>query len=269
MKRISDLLKLSSHQKSSAYQPVLDKLVVKMREKGYKEIMISRLNHRIKKLNENKVVGIEPFLYKLLDRVSDKQEYLDILMEGRFALILTRNGFSQIHIEFSNQGPDIEAKYKGSTVYFEITRKRPDEQDEEWENPEAAFVESASVGNVMRKIYSKMHQLINNEINIVVIWSDSIGFGEPEVKAAFEYVRSSINSDPNKYICLSGVLLTEGGGVDIATMQQFYLYKNNSARVLIPKKLALILEQLSERDSRKMRKEITDLEKSLKKLKNS
>lgn len=263
MKRILELFRISPNKIPPVVSSLLSQLSETMRQIGYDEVIIMKLHKRVDELSRRKIAGIEPFLRKLLERASNRQEYRDILMEGRFAIILARNGFSQIEIEFSDQGPDIRASYKGNTVYFEVTRKRPNEQDEDWEQSEAAFVQSATIGNVILKIHSKMSQLKSDEINVVVIWSDSIGFGKPEVYEAFEIIKKKMDNNPDRYKDLSGVLLTEGGGIDVATMKQFCLFRNDRARKQIPNKLAMRLEKLSERD---IRRKIADLERALKRL---
>ena len=266
MNRILNLFRISPYKIPPVVSSLLCQLSETMRQIGYNEVIITKLHKRVDELSRRKVAGVEPFLRKLLERVSDRQQYRDILMEGRFAIILAGNGFSQIEMEFSDQGPDIKANHKGNTVYFEVTRKRPNEQDEDWEQSEAAFVESATIGNVILKIHSKMSQLRSDDINIVVIWSDAIGFGKHEVYEAFEVIKKKVDNNPDRYKDLSGVLLTEGGGFDVATMKQFYLFRNDSAQKQIPSKLTITLEKLSERDKRDLRREIADLEKAIKRL---
>jgi hypothetical protein len=55
------------------------------------------------------IKGLGKFVQRLIDNTGDKEAYLDILMEGRFAKILSRNSFSDIQIEFADKGPDIKA----------------------------------------------------------------------------------------------------------------------------------------------------------------
>ena len=72
---------------------------------------------------------IDRFMRKLLDKVADREAFLDIMMEGRIVIILSKHGFSQIHVEYSDAGPDLKASYNRRTIYFEITKRRPRDED--------------------------------------------------------------------------------------------------------------------------------------------
>jgi hypothetical protein len=89
------------------------------------------------------------------------QEYLDILMEGRFAIVLARNNFSDIEIEYCDKGPDVKARWNRKTVYFEVTRKRPSEDDERFSHTGsgAYWVKSAESKDIISKIQGKLCQL--------------------------------------------------------------------------------------------------------------
>ena len=75
----------------------LQRLIEGIKKADYKDCdkeHIARLaEERINELQERGVYCVDRFVQKLLDRIGDKEEYLDILMEGRFAIILARNNF--------------------------------------------------------------------------------------------------------------------------------------------------------------------------------
>lgn len=244
----------------------LQRLIKRMRELGYNEYMIGRVAKRVNELQQRGVYCVDRFVQKLLDRVNEKEAYLDILMEGRFAVILARNKFTQIHIEYSDEGPDIKANYHMSIVYFEITRERPGEEDIEIQST-VAFVSAKRMENIISKIQGKIPQLRNGEVNIVVIWSDTVRLSLPEIEEAFKYIQQEIDQNPGTYKDLSGVLFTESGGVDVATMKQFYLFKNNKASKPVGTRLGRKLESLHERDLNELQKELEDLTAAVKQLK--
>jgi hypothetical protein len=113
-----------------------------MREANYKSFMVERVVKRVKELHYRNVSGIDNFLVKLgqtiveLKDESDHagfQKYLDILFEGRFAIILARNGFQEIEMireDNRSRRPDIKAQFQECIVYFEVTRVNP--QVDEW-----------------------------------------------------------------------------------------------------------------------------------------
>lgn len=230
-----------------------------------KEHMVRLAEERINELQQRGVHCVDRFVQKLLDRVDDKDAYLDILMEGRFAIILARNGFKEIHIEYCNEGPDIKAEYNGQTIYFEVTRRHTDE--DEWTGEYGAAGPSPDrPENVIDRIRGKLGQLQSGEINIVVLWSDTVKLGKPDVEEAFKYIKQEINDDPEKYKSLSGVLFTEGGGVSYTRLTPFHLFKNEKASKLLGTRLARKLECLYEKNPKQLKKEFEELAAALKRI---
>lgn len=248
----------------------LQKLIKRMKELGYSDYMVERVKERVGGLQQRGVSCVNRFVQKLLDRISDKEAYLDILMEGRFAIILAKHNFSDIEIEYAEKGPDLKARWNRRTVYFEVTR-RHSEVDEwgEWAQEQGAFfVLPDKAENTISRIRGKLSQLQNNEINIVVLWSDTIALLPPAVKEAFEYIKQEIDDDPEKYKDLSAVLYTEGGGVNSATLKQFYLFKNNKASKLLGSHLTKKLESLHEQDLKQLQREMEELAAALRQLRD-
>ena len=230
--------------------PATTKLCNKMRQAGYEEFKIKRVEKLVDELQQHGVQGLDTFVRKLAERVTNRQGYSDILKEGRFALILARNKFSQIQFEYSDKGPDLNANYNRRTVYFEVTR-RHSEVDEWAEQSQDVLPPPDAPENIISRIQGKMSQLRSGEINIIVFWSDTVAVLVFEVKEAFEYIRQEINRNPGVYGKLSGVLFTTGG-VNVATLKQFYLFTNNEASKRLPIRLVRKLESLCEKDRGKL-----------------
>ena len=244
---------------------MLNDLCGKMKRLGYPAFMIVRLRERVNELQQSNVHGIEAFLRKLSQRIDDKQDYLDILMEGRFAVILAKNGFTDIYLEFSGSGTDMRAVYSVKTVYFEMTRRRAVQDEWKLAEPDVAdFIEPDRTENVISKIIGKVGQLQHGETNIVVVWSDTIGLDVIEMGEAFGYIQQEIANEPEKYRDLSAVLFTTRG-VNMATLKQFYVFKNNHALKTLSDDLTKKLESFSERDVEQLQKEHDDLAKAMKK----
>ena len=246
-------------------EDLLQRLVERMTAVGYNDYMVKRVKERVAELQQNGICGVNKFVQKLLDRVDNKETYLDILMKGRFAIILARNNFSDIYIEYIDKGPDLKATWNRNTIYFEVTR-RHSEVDEWAEQSEAAFVSQDRPENIISRIQGKIRQLPKGEMNIVVIWSDTINLLPPVVKEAFEYIKQEIEDDLERYKDLSGVLFTEGGGVNVTTMKQFYLFKNDKASKPLGTRLTKKLESLHEQDLKQLQREIEELTVALKRL---
>ena len=240
----------------------LQRLIEGIKKADYKdsdnEHMARLAKERITELQQRSVYCVDKFVQKLLDRVNDKEEYLDILVEGRFAVILARNKFSNIQIEYSDKGPDLKVTWNRNTIYFEVTRSRPNEEDEKVQSG-VAIVSPKRIENIKSKIQDKIPQLQSSEINIIVFWSDTISVLPPFVKEAFEYIKQEIDDDLERYKDLSGVLFTESGGVDMATLKQFYLFENKEASEPLGSRLFNKLDNLLEQNINQLQRESEEL----------
>lgn len=245
----------------------LQRLIERIKQADYKdsdnEHMARLAKERINELQQRGVHCVDKFVRKLLDRVNDKEAYLDILMEGRFVVILARNNFSNIQIEYSDKGPDLKADWNRNTIYFEVTRRHSEVDG--WAEPaEAAFVLSDTVKKTIDRIKRKLSQLQSSEINIVVIWSDTPKLLSQDVAEAFEHIKQD---DSEKCKDLSGVLYTEGGGVELATLKEYYLFENEEASKSLGPRLIRKLKSLHERDINQVQRENEELGAALRRLK--
>jgi len=237
--------------------PTTTELCNKMRQAGYEEFKIERIKKLVDELQQHGVQCIDAFVRKLAERVTNEQGYFDILMEGRFALILARNKFSQIQIEYSSRGPDLKATYNKRTVYFEVTR-RHSEVDEWAKQSEDALPPPDNPENIISRIQGKMSQLRGGEVNILVFWSDTVAVLESEMGEALKYIYQEINCNPGVYGKLSGVLFTTGG-VNAANLKQFYLFMNDKASKPLPIRLARKLKSLCEEDRGRLQRKFDAL----------
>lgn len=257
---------MSRKQNATNNGTVEDKLFRKMQELNYGSYMIDVAKKRIKELQENGV-PTDKFVQKLLDRVSEKEAYLDIMIEGRFAVILARNGFSRIQIEHNRKGPDIKAQYNRSTVFFEVKRYRATKQDEEVQK-KAAFVAEKKCGNVILNINDKLSQLQIGALNIIVLWSDTVGCSVHVVRQAGGYLQKQPDYH-KKYRDLSGILFTNGG-VNMSTLRQCYLvFRNPLASKAIKPRLSTKLESLRERGINELQREYHQLVASMERVRQN
>ena len=170
----------------------LRNLVEQMKVAGYNSHMIKLVKELVGELQQRAIYGVDRFVKKLSDRSNEKQDYLDILREGRFAIILARNRLSEITFikeKEEQRFPDIKADWNRSTIYFEVTRSRPSDEDKAVQSG-VSFVSQKSIENIIGKIQEKIPQLQSGEINIVVIWSDTINWLPCIMEEAFKYIIS-------------------------------------------------------------------------------
>ena len=244
-------------------QRLLNQLVSKMTPPVYNDVNIQRLYEVIEDIVKYNIQGIDPFLRRLLRAVVVKEEWVDIRREGRFAVVLAKNGFSPVYLEISLSGPDIKAVYDGVAIYFEITRRRAATDEWKTEQPDALNnIEPDSAENTTSRIFGKVRQLQPDEANIVVLWSDTIGLNHLEMQEAFQYIQQEIENTPDGYRILSAVLFTTGG-VNTSTLKQFYLYQNVNAAKPLPAAIIQKLETMTERDLAELQKEHDELAKSI------
>jgi len=243
----------------------LQKLVARMNVVGYNDYMIKLAKEMVNELQQRGIYGIDRFVKKLSDRANEK-DYLDILREGRFAIILASNGFSGITFikeKKEQKLPDIKANYNKCTVYFEVTRSRPSEEDQAFQAG-AAFVSQDSIENIIGKIQEKIPQLQSGEINIVVIWSDTINWLQRIMEEAFKYIQQEINQNPGVYKRLSGILFTESG--EVIYPSEFKFFRNSVASKPIKIRLARKLESLRGQSPRKLQREMDEMADALRRV---
>jgi hypothetical protein len=233
-----------------------------------KEHMARLAEERINELQKRGVYCVDRFVSKLLGSIGGKEAYLDILMEGRFAIILARSGFSNIHIEYCDKGMDIKANWNRKTIYFDVTRKRPSEDDKRFSHPGAGayWVKLAESEDIIGKIQGKLPQLKPSEINIVVLWGDTPAWSQVVLGEAHKYIKQEICDDPNRYKDLSAILFTPGGFVNSVTLKQFYLFENDKASKPLRPRLANKLESLHEKNPKQLKREFEELAASFKQL---
>ncbi|MBA7507650.1 hypothetical protein ES706_06370 [subsurface metagenome] len=243
---------------------LLDSLCNKMYQAGYEEFRISRVRELIYELQQGGIYGIDRFTRKLSQRITDKQDYMDIFVEGRFAIILSRNGFSQISLEYSGTGPDIRANYNRQTLYFEVTRRRP--KEDEWaESFDTNAVKFDSPQNIISKIHEELSQLLSGKINIIVYWSSTIRVQYSKLKDAFQ---QEISSNPKFYNKLSGILFTETEAINFSTLKQFYLVTNDRASRPLGIRLIRKLGDLHSKPLKELQRQRKDLFAAYRRLKD-
>ena len=242
-------------------------LCEKMRQACYEEPKINWVTALVNELQQRGVQGLDTFMRKLLERLDNENEYRDILKEGRFARVLARNGFKQIEIEYARQGPDVKAHYNRRTVYFEITRKRENEEDETIHQSKdgVGWISPYRLENILSTIQGKLQQLKDKELNIVVLWSDTVSLGDREFDEAVQEIQQEIDSASQTYRKVSGILFTTGGvSYSYETPKQFHLFSNDKADAKLPNHLANRLQSMTEEDPRKLLREYEGLVAAMK-----
>jgi len=234
----------------------------RMKDVGYNDYMVGRIREVLTELQRKEVKGLERFVRKLANNLNHREQYLDLVYQGRFALCLADNAFSNIRVEPFPEGvtgPDIKADCQGTPVYFEVTRRRPNEEDELWEAASAqgmgAWVDKADIRSIVSKIDDKLKQLVPSKINVVVLWSDTVTLDESEMEEAFGCLQDRAKSGQRDYIHLSAVLFTTGGITSLGP-RQFFLYENVHTSNPLPSEVSSVLSNLMEPSARKRWKEL-------------
>lgn len=234
-----------------------------MKKLGYKDHWIRYTLEWVYELQQSGVYCLDRFIRKLL-ATRDKVSCSDIIAEGRVALILARNAFSEVAFikeERNRRLPDLKAIWNKNTVYFEVTRRHP--AIDEWADDfDINKLSPDRTENVISKIKDKIRQLKIGGVNIVVLWSDTWALDLPNVEEAFEYIKQEINQNPRAYKKLSGVLFTTGA-VSSGTLKQFRIFENNKASKPLGIRLAKKLESLYEEDHKKSQKYFEALARAL------
>lgn len=233
----------------------LQKLIKKMKELNYESFKIERIRKQVNELRRKGVRGVDRFVQKLLNRADNEEGYRDIEKEGRFAIILARNGFSGVTFikeDIEHKSPDLKATWNKNTVYFEVTRKRPVEDELAKEQEDTKFP-SSDPEDIYSRILGKIGQLMDGKINILVFWSGTVAVDKFKMKEAFEYIQQEIEQDARVYQKLSGILFFGEGGLSVPTMKQCYLFKNEKALKPIDPRLTKKLDSLNELSPKRLK----------------
>ena len=237
-------------------QRKLDELIAYMVRSGkYNDQMVGRAKRLVHELQARGVHCVDRFVQRLLGGVRNKEEYLDILVEGRFALVLVRNGFSEIHIEYSRQGPDLKANYNRQTIYFEVRRRRP-KQGESWEVQGSRFVGEDTEENIIDIIRRKRGQFRDGKLNILVLWSDTVELAPSTIREA---VPDMFKQNSSEFQIISGVLFTESEGYSLPSVTQYHFHRNPHASKPVGIRLTRKLGSLHTRSPKALRRESEDL----------
>jgi hypothetical protein len=189
----------------------------------------------VEELKAASVKGVGRFLSRLKS-APDDEEKLDILAQGRFALILAHNGFDSVDLEPSDERPDIVLSYEANDVFFEIRRRRPRETDFKLaETKGPLWGKQERDENVISLIKDKMPQLVPGEINIVVIWSNTVELGYPHIQEAFKSISKEIDAGTLKK--LSGLIFVDDPRLDLTLPNAINLFTNEKAEKLMPQSL--------------------------------
>ncbi len=246
--------------------PRISDLIGEMQEANYNDYMITRARKLIYDLKDKRV-NPERFIQRLINAVKNSsEEYIDIITEGRFALIIAKRGFSAIRLEYSDSGPDISAKWNRNVIYFEIKRIRP-RQDDQKAHESVVWIDPVEL-TIIGIIQEKMSQLLQGERNVFVIWSDTVDFLEEGMQNSWNYIRQEIDGNPGSYTKLSGILFTSGG-YRFSPLKQFRLYENTVASKRLGARLCRKLENLFENNPREVVDENNRLGREIKRLLHS
>lgn len=154
-------------------------------------------------------------------------------------------------------------------MYFEITRKRENEEDRAIHQSKdgVGWISPYRLENILSTIQGKLGQLKNRELNIVVLWSDTVSLNNRDFEETIKWIQQEIDTAPQIYRRMSGILFTTGGvSYSYETPKQFHLFSNDKADARLPNRLANKLQSMTEEDPRKLQKEYEGLVAAMKKL---
>ena len=233
-------------------QRKLDKLIASMVRSGeYNDCDVNGAKQLVHELQGRGVHCVDRFVQRLLHSVGNKEDYFDILTEGRFALVLARNGFNEIHIEYCQQGPDLKATYNRQTLYFDVRRRRP-KQGESWEMQEARWAGEDSQDNIIGIIRKKRGQFCNARLNILVLWSDTIELRPSTIKKVASYI---FEENVSEFRIFSGILFTEAEGYSLPSVAQYRFHRNPHASKPVGVRLTRKLGSLHTRPPKALKQE--------------
>jgi len=179
------------------------------------ELGIRKLTDKLKSVGVQNVTAFEK---NIRSTIGDDLEFGDMFLEGMFAssisIEVTLNESFAFYPTGKRKGPDYRVKLNGNHIFVEFTRFRVDEELRKnlTANENLAHLSKIPYGyeQIWSRIRSKLDQLVENEINLVVLYSTHDARGQHDFR---HVARNYLDDENNEQLLknLSGVLFAESG----------------------------------------------------------
>lgn len=245
----------------------LDRIIAKLKANGW-QYPAQKLNALHADLESQDVSNMSPWMSELERNVGDLQDYLDILAQGRAALLFACNGFS-VTMNPMDRGPDLKLEEDGKVIYVEVKRLRPGSAELAAE-ARAHARNGAVVLDVGRQV-ARMHEAISEKNRqgstlpassyyVVCIRSDSV-VGLQELKWAVDEIERTNDQTASVLKNVGGVLV-DIGGIQWPEMVSFHFWPNPKVQgtLRVDEKLANRFMNLKRPEDEEGRQILAELE---------
>lgn len=213
---------VSNLKRFDTYQVTLAKICSLPHTLRVKAILVVGHEFYIRRLIANlKSAGVQnvtAFEKNIRSTIGNALEFDDMFLEGKLATSITRQSNLVENIVFyptgKTKGTDYRVDFEGNHIFVEFTRFRVDEELRKnlTANENVTHLSEIPYGyeEIWRKIRSKLDQLVENEINLVVLYSTHDARGQHDFR---HVARNYLDDESNEQLLknLSGVLFAETG----------------------------------------------------------
>lgn len=177
----------------------INKLIARMRENKYKEKEIYYCAQLMEYLKKKKMNNLDQYQKVLIERLYNKEQYEDILTEGKIARIFLKNGFEVTYLDFDQKNiqPDLLVEGVGNQFYIKIKRYREDITTIDKLAKYNENIGLVSYGRndtqkdyqiLFRDILEKTKKFPAGKIGIVFIWSENVRIDKGDFKTCINLI---------------------------------------------------------------------------------
>jgi hypothetical protein len=225
-----------------------------MEKHNYTKEEISGVSILLDELKRRGVNNLDTFEAKLASYIPQREQFWDIQLEGKTALIFALNTFRATFYPGGLKGADLEVLWQDYRLFVEVSRFREDydtkaklEKGEEIGGQELLVPYGRGEKDVEafhNKIIVEAAQLPRDGIGLVILRSDNCRIEDFEYEQAAEYLEEQVLQNETLKR-LSGVLF-DSGVVLFSNGNRFYLWRNPQAERCIDNKLCKKLVTLED-----------------------
>jgi len=200
-------------------------------------------------LEEAHVEGVPEYIKKLRANANNNENFEDVRLEGRAALMFKKAGFDVT----MRESPDIALKFNNEQFYAEVKHFREKEQDRIDAAKMSALGDEGELvlygDTACEQVYDvakkKIDQYREHAPNILVIESSSTSIEDTEIPTAIDMINEDVCSSKCPGLAkLSGILLTSDWHNISQQWRNVYFFATSNPVVSLSRELFWLLDEI-------------------------
>lgn len=186
-------------------------------------------------LEEAHVEGVPEYIKKLRANANNNENFEDVRLEGRAALMFKKAGFDVT----MRESPDIALKFNNEQFYAEVKHFRLKKQDQYGDIVPPACKQVYDVAK------NKIKQYKEHASNILVIENNSDRIEDLDIPTAIDMINEDVRSgECPGFAKLNGILLITLDWYNISQKRQVYFRPTSNPAVSLSRELFWLLDEI-------------------------